>query len=67
MTGSDHAGEMAVPQVATPQTNVPWARTTPPVWLTRTERRRQIVEELPDWDPLPPGESKVRRPARDDV
>lgn len=27
-----------------------------------TSRLRRIVEELPDWEPLPPGEILVRRP-----
>jgi len=26
-----------------------------------TERRRKIIGDLPDWEPLPPGEIQVRR------
>lgn len=26
-----------------------------------TERKRKVVESLPDWEPLPPGEIIVRR------
>lgn len=31
-----------------------------------TERLRKTIEGLPDWEPLPPGEAKVRRPGQDD-
>jgi hypothetical protein len=30
-----------------------------------TERLRKTIEGLPDWEPLPPGETVVRRPGRD--
>ncbi|SCE65051.1 hypothetical protein GA0070558_101315 [Micromonospora haikouensis] len=42
----------------------PWARPASPP--PATDRRRQVVEELPDWEPLPPGEILVRRPHRAD-
>ncbi|WP_017583194.1 hypothetical protein [Nocardiopsis valliformis] len=29
-----------------------------------TERRREVVDSLPDWDPLPPGETLIRRRPR---
>jgi hypothetical protein len=30
----------------------------------QTERQRKIAGDLPDWQPLPPGELPVRRPDR---
>lgn len=30
-----------------------------------TDRLRKTIEGLPDWEPLPPGEPKVRRPGQD--
>ncbi|MDG4762717.1 hypothetical protein O7632_01090 [Solwaraspora sp. WMMD406] len=29
--------------------------------VRHTERHRKVVESLPDWEPLPPGEIIVRR------
>ncbi|OIJ65161.1 hypothetical protein [Streptomyces mangrovisoli] len=40
----------------------PWAATARPRQERRTSRQRQVVEGLPDWEPLPPGETVVRRP-----
>jgi hypothetical protein len=42
--------------------SVPWAR--PPARPDRpvTTRTRRIVESLPAWEPLPPGEILVERP-----
>jgi hypothetical protein len=39
-----------------------WARQTPSAGERVTARARRLVEGLPDWDPLPPGESLVKRP-----
>jgi len=44
---------------------VPWAR-QPSVPVSRkTGRVRLVVNTLPDWEPLPPGEILVRRPERE--
>ncbi|MGW5868155.1 hypothetical protein ACWFRJ_39090 [Streptomyces sp. NPDC055239] len=40
----------------------PWAATGRPQGERVTNRLRRIAEELPDWEPLPPGETFVRRP-----
>ncbi|MFJ7246797.1 hypothetical protein ACIQWA_19430 [Kitasatospora sp. NPDC098652] len=40
----------------------PWAASPKPTTERATGRLRRIVEGLPDWEPLPPGEVTVRRP-----
>lgn len=41
----------------------PWAATAArPAGRRATQRVRRVVEGLPEWDPMPPGESLVRRP-----
>lgn len=40
----------------------PWAASPEPAAERVTSRLRRTVEELPDWEPLPPGETVVRRP-----
>ncbi|MBT2895059.1 hypothetical protein HET63_32420, partial [Streptomyces sp. McG2] len=41
---------------------LPWAGTASrPAGERTTARRRQTVDSLPDWAPLPPGEPLVRR------
>lgn len=40
---------------------VPWARHPNPPRQRSTSRVRQVVEGLPDWEPMPPGVA-VRRP-----
>ncbi|MFD4829592.1 hypothetical protein ACFWPV_06965 [Streptomyces uncialis] len=47
-----------------PRGGVPWAT---PTAARRpgdrpTQRRRRVVEGLPDWEPTPPGEILLRRP-----
>ncbi|GGP51418.1 MULTISPECIES: hypothetical protein [Streptomyces] len=39
----------------------PWAATAAKPGERVTTRLRRIVEGLPDWSPLPPGETLVRR------
>ncbi|WP_405977291.1 hypothetical protein [Streptomyces sp. NBC_00158] len=39
-----------------------WAAGTEPAEERTTARLRRIVQGLPDWSPLPPGEQLVRRP-----
>jgi hypothetical protein len=39
-----------------------WARPAAPQEDHVTQRMRQRVDGLPDWEPLPPGEIIVRRP-----
>lgn len=39
-----------------------WARQPVEPQERVTQRLRQMVEGLPDWEPLPPGEIIVRRP-----
>jgi hypothetical protein len=38
-----------------------WARQQTPTEQRVTARVRKMVEELPSWDPMPPGEIVVRR------
>ncbi|MEV5799158.1 hypothetical protein, partial [Streptomyces collinus] len=40
----------------------PWAAQRGPQRERVTSRLRRVVEGLPDWEPLPPGETLVRRP-----
>jgi hypothetical protein len=40
---------------------VPWARQSTVARERATPRVRQMVEGLPPWEPLPPGEMLVRR------
>jgi hypothetical protein len=40
----------------------PWAAAKAPSVQRVTARVRAKVGQLPDWDPLPPGEIQVRRP-----
>ncbi|MHB9859416.1 hypothetical protein [Streptomyces sp. YIM S03343] len=40
----------------------PWAAVRRPQQERVTGRLRRVVEGLPDWEPLPPGETLVRRP-----
>lgn len=42
--------------------NSPWGAARRPTEERVTNRVRRIVEGLPDWEPLPPGETVVRRP-----
>ncbi|WP_406279684.1 hypothetical protein [Embleya sp. NBC_00896] len=42
-----------------------WAATPGPTRERTTSRLRRVVEGLPDWEPLPPGELIVRRPSAD--
>ncbi|MER5206602.1 hypothetical protein [Streptomyces sp. NPDC002825] len=61
--------QAAVPQqapapavVRRPGTDSPWAARRPEPTERATSRLRRLVEGLPDWEPLPPGETLVRRP-----
>ncbi|MCG8964174.1 MULTISPECIES: hypothetical protein [Streptomyces] len=40
----------------------PWGAVRRPQQERVTSRLRKLVEGLPDWEPLPPGETLVRRP-----
>jgi len=42
-------------------TNTPWARPGPTEADPATTRARRYVEDLPGWEPLPPGEITVHR------
>jgi hypothetical protein len=44
---------------------VPWAQQAAAPTERKTGRRRQMVQGLPSWDPLPPGEILVQRHRRD--
>jgi hypothetical protein len=57
-------GSVATPFPAPPGDDLPWARRTVPA-RPATTRFRQVVRDLPSWDPLPPGELLVRRHSRD--
>ncbi|MEU3573325.1 hypothetical protein AB0E96_33600 [Kitasatospora sp. NPDC036755] len=45
-----------------PAAGSPWAASPRPSTDRATSRLRRLVEGLPDWEPLPPGELTVRRP-----
>lgn len=42
--------------------SVPWAQQNAAKSERATARVRKMVQGLPGWDPLPPGEQIVRRP-----
>lgn len=42
-----------------------WARRPSAAAERVTQRQRNMVEGLPDWEPLPPGEILVRRHLKD--
>ena len=44
---------------------VPWAQQATDPAERRTARQRQMVQGLPSWEPLPPGEIHVQRRRRD--
>ncbi|QGV82446.1 hypothetical protein EIZ62_03655 [Streptomyces ficellus] len=49
--------------VRRPAADSPWATARAAERTDRaTSRMRRVVEGLPDWEPLPPGETFVRRP-----
>lgn len=48
-------------QAATVAATVPWARQPATPAKPATGRFRRMVDTLPDWEPLPPGEILVRR------
>ncbi|WP_372348843.1 hypothetical protein [Streptomyces sp. KL116D] len=45
----------------------PWAATGRPAGERVTNRARRVVDGLPAWEPLPPGETVVRRPGSGEV
>ena len=45
-----------------PPAPVPWARQPSAKVEPATKRIRRPVENLPEWEPLPPGEILVHRP-----
>jgi|UPI0004BD7310 hypothetical protein len=45
-----------------PVAGMPWSPSSMPAGERATRRVRKIAEGLPDWEPLPPGETVVRRP-----
>jgi hypothetical protein len=48
--------------VRRPVTDSPWAASRTLQVERSTSRLRKVAEGLPDWEPLPPGETFVRRP-----
>jgi hypothetical protein len=58
MTNPTNGNQPAVPQV-------PWAKQASAKTEQATKRIRRVVESLPDWEPLPPGEILVHRPRHD--
>ncbi|MEV7780950.1 hypothetical protein [Kitasatospora sp. NPDC088351] len=61
---TDHQPNVPPPPRRPPTT--PWAAAPraggPEPAAPATGRLRRIVDRLPDWEPLPPGEALVRRP-----
>ncbi|MFE2493756.1 hypothetical protein [Streptomyces scopuliridis] len=65
-TSSQAAPSQAAPSQAAPsQAASPWASAPARPKERATSRLRKVVEGLPDWEPLPPGEMTVRRPKKD--
>jgi hypothetical protein len=58
MTNPTNGNQPAMPQV-------PWAKQASVKTEQTTDRKRRVVESLPDWEPLPPGEILVHRPRHD--
>lgn len=54
--------DAGAPNGSTAATPLPWARQTAAAEQRVTTRARKMVEGLPSWEPLPPGEIVVRRP-----
>ncbi|MFI9239198.1 hypothetical protein [Streptomyces cinnamoneus] len=48
--------------VRRPSAGNPWSAPVKPAAEQVTSRLRRLVADLPDWEPLPPGEIVVRRP-----
>ncbi|MFE4371323.1 hypothetical protein ACFRMN_24375 [Streptomyces sp. NPDC056835] len=63
-SGTPQAAPSGTPRVAA-QAASPWAATPTRPKERATSRLRKVVEGLPDWEPLPPGEMTVRRPKQD--
>ncbi|MFC8230555.1 hypothetical protein [Streptomyces sp. NPDC057287] len=60
-----HAG--TPPWAGAADGGAPWAATTPSRPAGRSmQRRHRIVEDLPAWEPLPPGDFLLRRPGAGD-
>ncbi len=53
-------GKHSIP-AQTDASTAPWARQEPSAADRATTRARRYVEDLPSWEPLPPGEINVRR------
>ncbi|MFJ9027686.1 hypothetical protein ACIRQP_04035 [Streptomyces sp. NPDC102274] len=65
-TSPPTASPQAAPSRATPfQAASPWASAPARPKERATSRLRKVVEGLPGWEPLPPGEMTVRRPKKD--
>ncbi|WP_335980685.1 hypothetical protein [Streptomyces sp. CA2R106] len=68
MSATDSQPHLASPAAArspwpAPRSGSPWAAASRAPGAERvTSRVRKIAEGLPDWEPLPPGETLVRRP-----
>ncbi|MFF3016774.1 hypothetical protein [Streptomyces sp. NPDC057939] len=52
---------MTTPDPGAPRRRL-WAGGAEPAEERTTARLRRVVEGLPEWSPLPPGEQLVRRP-----
>lgn len=46
----------------TADASLPWARQGGATEQRATPRARRMVQGLPEWEPLPPGELLIRRP-----
>ncbi len=55
-SGVSGTGPTSIPEAA-----VPWARQPISADPRATQRIRRMVDGLPAWDPLPPGEILVQR------
>jgi len=65
MTGEERAEDL-VPSTAEQSgaESLPWARQPVAPRQRSTSRARRVVEGLPGWEPMPPGETVVRRPQK---
>lgn len=62
MTQNGSSSPAAIPSARRSKEALPWARQTSASDDRVTNRARRLVQGLPDWEPLPPGEILVHRP-----
>lgn len=51
----------STPSTGSPEATLPWAQQAAKAQPRSTARLRRMVDSLPQWEPLPPGEILVQR------